>query len=535
MEINMKNLCIELNDLPDEILLIIFKKLDNLKVLYSFQGVNERLNKIIHDPVFTSRLSFLNWSLNKFINKFSSDIILGRFCLQILPEIHMKIKWLDLDSSSMKNILRAANYPHLHVLGLYNIEEETAKCLFNDERLSCIFKNQITTLIISIDPDKKKLSTMENICNRIFTLFMNLTHLMFYDASCENNVRLLFNIPSPRFSSSSLLVLNIKVQTFNVCLYLLDGRFEKLRTLYIELANIFPPLGEIENQRKIPNLKGFVLTCMLRTSYYNELILPLIYRMTNLEELGLYFTADDNETFIDGNNLKKNILNRMSQLNQFSFDIRSVIFINNEMNLPSKEDIQQTFIDFQYMKIISCVDYLLEYKQALCHIYSYPFLMRRFEDITNNFPGGLYPYVRFVSLYDDHPFEHEFFIRISQSFPFMEKLIINNRYAQNQKESYKLMNDNSNLSIAKYYNLITLDIDRAHDDYSEEFLCNTKTYLQNNILLFIRYEALQSVTHNYTRDDTRINCAKINELYLLEKVKDSKSLEDYFPFATIIE
>ncbi|CAF4593766.1 unnamed protein product [Rotaria sp. Silwood1] len=97
------------------------------------------------------------------------------------------------------------------------------------------------------------------------------------------------------------------------------------------------------------------------------------------------------------------------------------------------------------------------------------------------------------------------------------------------------MNDNSNLSIAKYYNLITLDIDRAHDDYSEEFLCNTKTYLQNNILLFIRYEALQSVTHNFTRDDTRINCAKINELYLLEKVKDSKSLEDYFPFATIIE
>ncbi|CAF3869534.1 unnamed protein product [Rotaria sp. Silwood1] len=159
--------------------------------------------------------------------------------------------------------------------------------------------------------------------------------------------------------------------------------------------------------------------------------------------------------------------------------------------------------------------------------------MRRFEDITNKLPGGLYPYVRLVSLYDDHPFEHEFFIRISQSFPFMEKLFINNRYAQNQKEFYKLMNDNSNLSIAKYYNLIKLDIDRAHDDYIEEFLCNTKTYLQNNILLYICYEALQRVTHNFTRDDTRINCAKINELCLLGKVKDSKSLQDYFPFAII--
>ncbi|CAF5105652.1 unnamed protein product, partial [Rotaria sp. Silwood1] len=104
------------------------------------------------------------------------------------------------------------------------------------------------TLIIGIDPDKNERSTMTNICNHIFTVFINLNHLIFYDASYKNNVRLLFNIPSPSFSSSSLLVLNIKVQTFDVCLYLLDGRFEQLRTLYIELAKIFSPSGEIENQ-----------------------------------------------------------------------------------------------------------------------------------------------------------------------------------------------------------------------------------------------------------------------------------------------
>ncbi|CAM4793396.1 unnamed protein product [Rotaria magnacalcarata] len=288
-----------------------------------------------------------------------------------------------------------------------------------DERLSTsIFKNQITTLIISIDPDKDELYTMKNICNHIFTVFINLTHLTFYDAAYENNVRLLFDVPFPTFSSSSLLVLKVKVQTFDVCLYILDGRFEQLHTLDIELANLFPPLEEIENQRKLPNLKYFVLCCMLQTSSYDELILPLIYRMSNLEELGLSFTTFVDDAFIDGNNLKQNILNQMSQLKQFIFDIRSFMCINNEMKLPSKEDIQQTFTDLQYTKIISCVDYFRDYRQGLCHIYSYPFLMRRFEDITNNFPGGLYPYVRVVSLYDEHPFEHEFFIRISQSFPY---------------------------------------------------------------------------------------------------------------------
>ncbi|CAF4065283.1 unnamed protein product [Rotaria sordida] len=534
--------CVELNDLPDEILLIIFKELDNLELLYSFQGVNERLNKIIHDTIFTSRLSFLKWSLNECINKFPPHIILNRFCSQILPKIHMKIKWLDIESESMKDILYAADYPNLYALGLYNIEEETASCLFTDERLiSSIFKNQITKLIISIDSNKKKLYTMKNICNYIFTVFINLTHLIFYDVSYINNARLLFDIPSSSFSSSSLLVLNIKVQTFDICLYLLDGRFDQLHTLNIELANIFRPSREIENQRKIPNLKCFVLSCIMRTGYYDELILPLIYRMSNLEELDLDLTICVKETFIDGHNLTKNILNHMSQLKQFTFDIRSRKCIYNEMNSPSKEDIQRTFDDFLYTKTISCVDYFLNNKEGLCHIYSYPFLMKHYEDVTNNFPGGLYRYVCKVSLYDEYPFEHEFFIRIAQSFPFMKKLSIDNSYAQNYKQSYKLMNDNQNLSIVKYNYLIELRIYHlAHDDYIEEFLCNTKTYFQNNILLDVDYKALQKVTHHYTRDDTRSNCTKVNELSLFGKFEYSKSLKDkylkdYFPFATIID
>ncbi len=126
----MKSSCVELNDLPDEILLLIFKNLNNLEVLYSFQGVNDRLNKIIQDPIFTNRLNFLKWSSNKLINNFSSSIIRKRFCLQILPEICMKIKWLDLESSSMRDILRAADYPNLYGLGLYNIKKRSARRLF---------------------------------------------------------------------------------------------------------------------------------------------------------------------------------------------------------------------------------------------------------------------------------------------------------------------------------------------------------------------------------------------------------------------
>ncbi|CAF2808561.1 unnamed protein product [Rotaria sp. Silwood2] len=58
------------------------------------------------------------------------DTILDRFFLQILPSIHHKIQWLDVESSSVERILLSTNYPNLYRLGLYNLEIEEAKHLF---------------------------------------------------------------------------------------------------------------------------------------------------------------------------------------------------------------------------------------------------------------------------------------------------------------------------------------------------------------------------------------------------------------------
>jgi hypothetical protein len=130
MKANMSKSSVGLNDLPDEILLHIFQKLNNVDVLYSLQNVNQRLNRFIHDSTFTSRLIFVQWLPHKYIDLFSSDMMLNRFCSQILPSIHQNIKSLDLESSSMKDVLCAANYPNLQSLGLWNINEESIRSLF---------------------------------------------------------------------------------------------------------------------------------------------------------------------------------------------------------------------------------------------------------------------------------------------------------------------------------------------------------------------------------------------------------------------
>ncbi|CAF3273585.1 unnamed protein product [Rotaria sp. Silwood2] len=118
---------IELNDLPDEILMMILKKLHNSDVLYSLIDVNKRLDTIVKDSIFTNNLT-LTTPFNG-LNQFP-DTIIDRFCREILPKINTRIQSLSVESSTMERILLATNYPNLHRLGIYNVPSETARLLF---------------------------------------------------------------------------------------------------------------------------------------------------------------------------------------------------------------------------------------------------------------------------------------------------------------------------------------------------------------------------------------------------------------------
>jgi hypothetical protein len=115
---------VKLTDILDEMLLLILNKLTNIQVLYSLIGVNIRLDKIASDPFFTKHLTFLTRSSNGFTNLFDNSMF-NRFCSEILPRIHCKIKWLTLEPLCMERILLAADYSNLQVLSLFNVERET--------------------------------------------------------------------------------------------------------------------------------------------------------------------------------------------------------------------------------------------------------------------------------------------------------------------------------------------------------------------------------------------------------------------------
>lgn len=113
--------------------------------------------------------------------------------------------------------------------------------LYLDESsLVSIDKNQILALVINRITYEKVSSEDKNprILAHIFTTFPNLQYLNF----CASSIwycGLSFTKPYPTINSSTLLELHIRLMSFSGCIYILDGRFNKLHTLHVDVQNIF--------------------------------------------------------------------------------------------------------------------------------------------------------------------------------------------------------------------------------------------------------------------------------------------------------
>ena len=246
--------------------------------------------------------------------------------------------------------------------------------------------------------------------------------------------------------------------------------------------------------------------------------------MVNLENLDLFLRIDRKLALVDGDDLKNNVINHMARLNKFTCNIYSRRYYPIQTNFSFNENVQHTFRYFHDRQMISSIDYFPEKQYSQCLIYSYPYQLKFYHHLSNNFPNDSFKNVTELSLYDERPFAHEFFLRIAQSFPLLKELTVVNRKAQLDQRCIE--------SIIVYPHLKGLDIRDVYDDYVEQFLVDTKMSLPNAISLSVRYEALERVTHNFQREATRINCSKLRFLHTLGISSLAQHVKDYFPHIT---
>lgn len=129
---------VHLLDLPNEMLITILKKLENVDVLYSFFNINhDRLYTLAMTDVFTNTLKFVMPSATDGYQSISNPI-LDRFCMKILPQIDSHVRYLILEPISMERILLATQYSNLHRLKIYNFRQEIVSRYFTGNHFICL-------------------------------------------------------------------------------------------------------------------------------------------------------------------------------------------------------------------------------------------------------------------------------------------------------------------------------------------------------------------------------------------------------------
>ncbi|CAF1088512.1 unnamed protein product [Rotaria magnacalcarata] len=353
---------VQLVDLPDEMLIEILKKLTNVDVLYSMLGVSQRFDRLARDAIFTH---FLDLTTNTTIGErrhSMSKTLLDRFCSFILPQIYNDIRFLALESLSMKRILVACDYPQLHKLKLRSIEPKVfINYLADDSSIVHIFK-QITHLEISTIgyySTESEILLNTNGYGRLFSVCQRLSHLNISGNYFRLNQPVhQYDLPLSICSSSTITALNIKVRTIDDCLCLLGGRFNQMKTLIIDIKSIEDSILNIDNKSNLPNLTTFFLSSLSPTEEYDNLIVPMLRRMSNIQKLGLYLQVENRPEFIDGTDLYNGILIYMPRIQIFFFNITTIDDYVDKIYWYKNDDIEDTdIIDYNHPDIDCRIDY----------------------------------------------------------------------------------------------------------------------------------------------------------------------------------
>ncbi|CAF4888637.1 unnamed protein product [Rotaria socialis] len=470
-------------DLPNEILVIIFNKLNMIDAFYSLVDVNERFNRLVFDRLYIHNLDLTVKSSNRMSS--INNQMLDKVCEKILPRIYHQVNKLTVEPYSIERLLFTTGYPQLDSLSLINFQKETFyKYLTGNTMLRFLLMDQIKHLVVEIKDETTTATGLSykntlDILSLILFSSKRLTHLIFSEWSSEEPLAIsIFNHPTASCVSSTLTQLEIHIDTFDDCLYLLDGRFECLTTLIVNILKISISKSNIDN------------------------------------------TVDSN--YVDGVHLYDEILIHMPRLNKFTFSIVSqTVNKNIKIDLPSNDNIQSSFIERGYNQVGSYADFNSTTNVGRCHVFSLPYRFEIFINLNNFFTGGIFNKVRCLFMNDTSSFEHELFALVSQAFPYLEKLYVYNFQAQKNKQHSS--------TLIVFSHLVKLILSAVHVDYAEQFLFEKNTRLPRLLELTIEYETLAIVTNNFTNDAARLNCVNLQNIHIEGSFVRPESFHHYFP------
>ena len=153
----------------------------------------------------------------------------------------------------------------------------------------------------------------------------------------------------------------------------------------------------------------------------------MIRPMIHLEDLQLYLILSrPGDRCLDVGQLSDHLLNHLSQLQRFTFQLQSISGeCTRHSSPPSRVLNEPSFSGKQYEQVVAMV-----HKNGgctnenVCRIYSLPYDFEYFFGLNHCFAGEPFEKVRLVTMRDDHPFEDALFAIVSRDMPLLEHLQI---------------------------------------------------------------------------------------------------------------
>lgn len=225
--------------------------------------------------------------------------------------------------------------------------------------------------------------------------------------------------------------------------------------------------------------------------------------MINLEHLKLYLTFyRPDEGYIDGIQLSDQVLNHLSQLKTFAFNIETdVCDITPDSSSSLNEIIQHSFSGKYYEEVVSVLKNRAWQGESVCRIHSLPYNFDYLFDLDHHFLRGRCEKIQFLTMKDEHPFDNALFRVISRDMPFLKDLTITNEHP--------LQNRELSLTVLVFPHLERLDLEDAHHDYAELLLLKTNTSLPRLSNLKIRNESLQRIKTSSNGDLEHFNLCNV--------------------------
>ena len=332
--------------LPDEMLLEIYKYLLSAHVLYSFYGINQRLNKSLADYCHNIKLTDVTFEQ------------LHCLCHSILPAIGSQIHSLSM--SNCRSVLQGKIFARY-------FSDRMAKTFPNLQKLIliCFAADELDAFLNTLN-DFDALDQIEiydllteqsNLLQRIVETNNNRFTTVKFKTSCSDS------LTSPCLSLSDL---TISIQTLDKLSPLLSF-LPNIRRIYVTIDQLSTMNVSFDCLSPLLHLESMFLRCYNHFWSLQELGL-LFEKIPAVEHVSLQISSDD-RSFVDREQRMFGILPR--SLREFNLSLR---YFYDEV-----EDIDQQALLASRFSIICLIDENVQ--QALLHTIPY-----RFHSVNISFP-----------------------------------------------------------------------------------------------------------------------------------------------------